>query len=621
METVTAPDCPTDAVLREFPHFHRDQLGPKTPPGEQQLSTSPCVQCGAQHDPRASPCPEPSLVGRTLRAGLRVRERLRDTPLGPLYRAEYPTGLEVAVMLLGSTSADSAALAELRQRYRDAIQIQHPNVAAIHELSETGDGLVYLVAEFLTGELLSETLARRGALPLEEGLDLCLQAAGGLKAAHEVGWVHGRLSPESILLTGTVDGRPLVKLIGFTPEFFLRRRDAELPIEQGVSLEYASPERIAGDLPDERGDVYSLGAVLHHLLTGVPPKKGGAAPAAIRGVLVRALDPSPAQRFQTVAEFETALARPVEPVVPQLSVVSQLPEPTRAGGRKPLLNLWPEERAVAAAVIAVFAGLWLLWVTYKPGLDAPSRPGMEQSGSVTRLESDSTSSSSASSAQARLPANSAPASPVRRESLSSRIPAAPGPPPVSSSNAASDSLLVDVGSIDPTIQTDLRYASANNFTGAPLPGYEAPRALLRREVAAALGRVQARLRSERLGLRVLDAYRPVRASVAMVDWAKRTGNWALLEKGYIAERSRHNLGAAVDVTLVDLGTGTEVIGTTAFDNFTATADTAHATVQALRYRQLLVKTMASEGFSPYGQAWWHFNYPLEGAVPLDRVIR
>jgi D-alanyl-D-alanine dipeptidase len=107
----------------------------------------------------------------------------------------------------------------------------------------------------------------------------------------------------------------------------------------------------------------------------------------------------------------------------------------------------------------------------------------------------------------------------------------------------------------------------------------------------------------------------------MVDWAKRTGHRSLLESGYIAERSRHNLGVSVDVTMVDLATGTEAVPTTAFDNFTASADTANATGQALRYRQILVQGMESEGFTPYGQAWWHFNYPLEGAVPLDRVIR
>jgi D-alanyl-D-alanine dipeptidase len=107
----------------------------------------------------------------------------------------------------------------------------------------------------------------------------------------------------------------------------------------------------------------------------------------------------------------------------------------------------------------------------------------------------------------------------------------------------------------------------------------------------------------------------------MVDWAERTGNRSLIEKGYIPERSRHNLGASVDVTLVDLATGTEVLGTTAFDNFTGTPDTANATAQALRYRKTLVQAMESEGFSPFGRTWWHFNYPAEGAVPLDRIIR
>jgi D-alanyl-D-alanine dipeptidase len=181
-------------------------------------------------------------------------------------------------------------------------------------------------------------------------------------------------------------------------------------------------------------------------------------------------------------------------------------------------------------------------------------------------------------------------------------------------------MLVDVRSVDSTIQVDLRYATANNFTGAPLPGYDATRALLRREAAAALGRVQAKLRSKGLGLRVFDAYRPVRASRAMVDWAERTGRRALLESGYIARRSRHNLGVAVDLTMVDLVTGTEVPMGTTFDNFTA-AQMADASGEALRHRQMLAEAMKSEGFSPHGRAWWHFNYPVEGALPLDRVIR
>jgi D-alanyl-D-alanine dipeptidase len=158
--------------------------------------------------------------------------------------------------------------------------------------------------------------------------------------------------------------------------------------------------------------------------------------------------------------------------------------------------------------------------------------------------------------------------------------------------------LVDVQSVDSTIQVDLRYATADNFTGAALPGYEAQRALLLPEVATALGRVQARLRRDGLGLRIFDAYRPLRATRAMANWAERTGRRELLESGFIGRRSQHNLGVAVDVTLVDLETGTEVLNP-----------------------DILFRTMKSEGFSTLDQASYHFVYELEGARPLDQVIR
>jgi D-alanyl-D-alanine dipeptidase len=187
-------------------------------------------------------------------------------------------------------------------------------------------------------------------------------------------------------------------------------------------------------------------------------------------------------------------------------------------------------------------------------------------------------------------------------------------------DSVADRLLVDVTDVDSTIQTDVRYAGPNNFTGAPLPGYDAPRILLRREAAQALGRVQRRLRSGGLSLRVFDGYRPVRATLAMVAWAERTGRVALLDSGYIARRSRHNMGVAVDLTLVDLETGTEVPMGTAFDTFSEAAHTANAEGRIRRYRQLLVDVMGAEGFQNYDQEWWHFSYPVEGAVPFDVVI-
>jgi zinc D-Ala-D-Ala dipeptidase len=188
-------------------------------------------------------------------------------------------------------------------------------------------------------------------------------------------------------------------------------------------------------------------------------------------------------------------------------------------------------------------------------------------------------------------------------------------------NAAAETLLVDLLALDSTIRVDARYATSNNFMRKPLPGYQAPRALLRREAAAALVRVQARLRPRGLGLLIYDGYRPVRATLAMVDWARRTGRVDLLHQGYIASRSRHNLGLAVDLTLSELLTGAELDMGTPFDTFTEAAHTANATGRVLRNRQMLLQAMKAEGFSNYDQEWWHFTYSVEGALPFDMVIR
>jgi D-alanyl-D-alanine dipeptidase len=204
---------------------------------------------------------------------------------------------------------------------------------------------------------------------------------------------------------------------------------------------------------------------------------------------------------------------------------------------------------------------------------------------------------------------SAPRLPVEADSLS----VAP--------DAVAESALVDVRSVDPTIEVELRYATTNNFTGAVLPGYGAQKAMLRPEAAQALARVDARLRTGGLGLHIWDAYRPVRATLAMVAWAERVGRTDLLDQEYIARRSRHNLGVAVDLTLVDRVTGTVLDMGTPFDTFTEAAHTANAEGRVLRYRQILVRAMESEGFQNYENEWWHFSYAVPGARPFDLPIR
>jgi D-alanyl-D-alanine dipeptidase len=216
------------------------------------------------------------------------------------------------------------------------------------------------------------------------------------------------------------------------------------------------------------------------------------------------------------------------------------------------------------------------------------------------------------------PAGTAPAA------LPARAPAAPAPvvsgPPLADSVTAA-AMLIDVRSVDSSIRVDARYATPYNFTGAVLPGYQAPRVLLRREAAAALARVQEALRAEGFGVKVYDGYRPVRATEAMVAWARRVRREDLLRDGYIAERSRHNLGLAVDCTLVELATGRELRMGTAFDTFSPAAHTANASGEVAANRGRLVRVMAAEGFTNLREEWWHFSYDVPDPLRFDLVIR
>lgn len=206
-------------------------------------------------------------------------------------------------------------------------------------------------------------------------------------------------------------------------------------------------------------------------------------------------------------------------------------------------------------------------------------------------------------------------------------PPAPVAPPVNTveteiaPDAVADTLLVDVRGLEPRIVVELRYATSNNFTGSPLPGYLGNRAFLRREAAAALARVERDLRPQALALKVFDAYRPVRATLAMVEWTERVNRPDLLKDGYIASRSRHNLGLAIDLTLIDLTTGRELEMGTPFDTFSAAAHTANAAGVAAANRQKLKSAMEGEGFVNYDQEWWHYSFNVPNPLRFDRPVQ
>jgi CubicO group peptidase (beta-lactamase class C family)/D-alanyl-D-alanine dipeptidase len=182
--------------------------------------------------------------------------------------------------------------------------------------------------------------------------------------------------------------------------------------------------------------------------------------------------------------------------------------------------------------------------------------------------------------------------------------------------------LVDLTALDPTIKLDIRYATTNNFLSTIF--YSQPRAFMQRPAADALVRAHRKLKKPGYGLLIHDAYRPW--YVTKVFWDATPDD----KKIFVADPaqgSRHNRGAAVDLTLYDLKTGSPVQMVGTYDETTDRSypDYPGGTSLQRWHRKLLRDAMESEGFTVYEAEWWHFDfmnwqqYPIMN-LPFDRII-
>lgn len=183
-----------------------------------------------------------------------------------------------------------------------------------------------------------------------------------------------------------------------------------------------------------------------------------------------------------------------------------------------------------------------------------------------------------------------------------------------------DDELIDIADLGSTMAIDIRYASTDNFTGKAV--YPAARCLLRRSVARRLVRVHRALAKQGLGLKIWDCYRPFSVQMQLWQLAPDTRYVArpVIEDGVIKQGSRHNRGAAVDVTLVDEH-GTELAMPTAYDEF---GERAHRSSRASsragrRNMKRLEKAMTAQGFIPLATEWWHFDAPDWQRYPLADI--
>jgi D-alanyl-D-alanine dipeptidase len=166
-----------------------------------------------------------------------------------------------------------------------------------------------------------------------------------------------------------------------------------------------------------------------------------------------------------------------------------------------------------------------------------------------------------------------------------------------------DNELINLEKFIPGIVLDIRYATANNFTGEKI--YNLARAYARRPVAGALKRAQEEFSRHGVGIKIYDAYRPYRATVKFYEVYRDTTYVASPYKG-----SRHNRGCALDMTIIDLKTGKELTMPTEFDSFKKEAwpSTPVSDPVIRRNRQLLISIMEKYGFKVNASEWWHFDF-------------
>ena len=202
-------------------------------------------------------------------------------------------------------------------------------------------------------------------------------------------------------------------------------------------------------------------------------------------------------------------------------------------------------------------------------------------------------------------------------------------PAMSPATTVAEAGLVDISALVPDMALEIRYAGSDNFVGAPVDGYLAPKCLLLQPVAQALQRVEISLRARHQRLKLFDCYRPARAVRNFVRWAEDLSDqrtkphyYPDLDKrvllgDYIAPVSGHSRGATLDLTLMqcdDSDTHCQPLDMgTDFDFFDPRAHTASPDVTPMQRgnRERLRAAMALQGFRNYPLEWWHYTHVPE----------
>ena len=239
--------------------------------------------------------------------------------MGQVYRAEdTKLGRYVALKLLApDATRDQTAKRRLLAEAQSASVLNHPNIVTIHAIEEV-DGVDFIVMEFVEGETLTSHLATNGALPLTSLLDIGIQVADALEAAHSVGLIHRDIKPANILITP----KGVAKVADFGLAKMVRLSTDEIDREAltlaanltgpGIVLgtaAYMSPEQTRGETLDVRSEIFSLGSLLYEAATRTRAFSGPSVLAIMHAIA--AVDPPPPSKLrpELPREFDLIIER------------------------------------------------------------------------------------------------------------------------------------------------------------------------------------------------------------------------------------------------------------------------------------------------------------------------
>src|SRR5256886_2085846 len=256
------------------------------------------------------------LVGRTI-GHYKISKRIGTGGMGDVYLAtDMTAGRKAALKLLPMRfTGDAERLKRFQQEARAVVGLNHPNILTVYEIGED-HSIHYIASELIEGEALRQRLVR-GQMQLSAAVDVAIQVASALAAAHEAGIVHRDIKPENIMLRP--DG--YVKVLDFG---IAKLAEQEVPVtiptdEALVLVEtnlgsilgtvpYMSPEQALGAPVDKETDIWSLGLILYQMVTGGTPFIGDTPREVMTSILEKEPPPLTTYNKQTPAELQQIIS-------------------------------------------------------------------------------------------------------------------------------------------------------------------------------------------------------------------------------------------------------------------------------------------------------------------------